>query len=425
MKTLVTSILAFLFISIKLLVAQSAPYIEFDSPTALETITGITSADQIPLTLEFTYAKDPAALRTEYIKLITHDSVYQGFLGNGIPSNWNLESGTYTWNLKQYDYFHSLNDTIPTCSTSVVFVVKNTIEFETDPGGYIIVTGDGAKSQGDQVYRKTDSYLTIKAPDQIIDGDYYIWVNVWDNNGLDPSEWEITKYGTASTTQLSQSYQYTYKVESDDNGAIIKDYLRYEPVSTPSISMSGGWGDNPTLTFSGGGGNVDHYVLKKEYDFGSGYGTPGYVTTSSNSYTDPNVERDKFGDLVARYSVKVVDRLGNESSYSSTVSTNGQSLWKNGSTDQEEVINEYALNVNYPNPFNPTTQISYQLPESGNVNLIVYNSLGEEVATLINSFQSSGKHSVQFDASDLPSGVYIYRLSSKNFTSTKKMLLTK
>ena len=124
MKTLVTSILAFLLISVKLLVAQSAPYIEFDSPIALETITGITSADEIPLTLEFTYATDPNALRTEYIELITQDNIYQGFLGNGIPNNWNLESGTYTWTLKQYDYFYSLDDTIPTCSTTVVFTEK-------------------------------------------------------------------------------------------------------------------------------------------------------------------------------------------------------------------------------------------------------------------------------------------------------------
>ena len=157
MKTLVTSILAFLFISIKLLVAQKCTLyrVRFTYCSCNNYRNNICW----PNTTNFRIylCKDPNALRTEYIKLITHDSIYQGFLGNGIPSNWNLESGTYTWTLKQYDYFHSLNDTIPTCSTSVVFVVKNTIEFETDPGGYIIVTGDGAKTQGEQVFRKTDS----------------------------------------------------------------------------------------------------------------------------------------------------------------------------------------------------------------------------------------------------------------------------
>jgi len=88
-------------------------------------------------------------------------------------------------------------------------------------------------------------------------------------------------------------------------------------------------------------------------------------------------------------------------------------------------INEYALNSNYPNPFNPTTQISYQIPENSFVNLVVYNALGQKVAELVNQNQSVGQYSVKFDASNLPSGIYIYKLQTDNFSDVKKMLLTK
>lgn len=195
---------------------------------------------------------------------------------------------------------------------------------------------------------------------------------------------------------------------------------------TPTISLSGDWGDNPVISFSGGGAYLDYYVLKKEYDFGSGFGSPSYIAPASSPYTDINVERDKFGDLVARYSVKAVDEFGVSSAYSSYVSTLGQSLWKeNQEVDELLAITEYELNQNYPNPFNPTTQISYQIPKDGFVKLVLYNSLGEEVSQLVNDFKSIGKYSVQFNASNLPSGVYIYKITADNFTSAKKMLLTK
>ena len=91
----------------------------------------------------------------------------------------------------------------------------------------------------------------------------------------------------------------------------------------------------------------------------------------------------------------------------------------------EEMPKEYSLNSNFPNPFNPTTQISYQIPKNGFVNLVVYNALGQEVEVLVNQHQSSGKYSVQFNASSLPSGVYIYKLNAGEFSSVKKMILTK
>jgi subtilisin family serine protease len=89
------------------------------------------------------------------------------------------------------------------------------------------------------------------------------------------------------------------------------------------------------------------------------------------------------------------------------------------------VPKEYSLFQNYPNPFNPETVISYQLPVSSFLSLKVYDVLGREVKTLVERREDAGVHSVRFDARDLSSGVYFYRLQAENYTATKKLLLLK
>lgn len=85
----------------------------------------------------------------------------------------------------------------------------------------------------------------------------------------------------------------------------------------------------------------------------------------------------------------------------------------------------YALYQNYPNPFNPATKITFDLPQSGLVNLTVYDVLGRKVAVLLNDFTQAGTHSVRFNASNLSSGVYIYKITAGKFSDTKKLLLMK
>jgi hypothetical protein len=99
------------------------------------------------------------------------------------------------------------------------------------------------------------------------------------------------------------------------------------------------------------------------------------------------------------------------------------------SVNEDPLENQHPLKFNlmqnYPNPFNPSTQIVYQIPKDGFVNVSVYNSLGQEVKNLVNQFQTRGKYTVQFNAGDVPSGVYLYRIQSGNFKEIKKMLLAK
>jgi hypothetical protein len=85
----------------------------------------------------------------------------------------------------------------------------------------------------------------------------------------------------------------------------------------------------------------------------------------------------------------------------------------------------YFLGLNYPNPFNPSTTIGYQLEKSGPVSLVVYNISGQKVLTLVNKRQDAGAYSVKFDAGHLSSGVYFYRLKTADFTLTRKMVLAK
>jgi len=103
--------------------------------------------------------------------------------------------------------------------------------------------------------------------------------------------------------------------------------------------------------------------------------------------------------------------------------------WADITTDvkpiKDLVPNVYELGQNYPNPFNPSTTIKFSVPEAGLVTLRVFNLLGQEVATLLNGEKTAGVYEATFDASTLSSGIYFYTLDTKNFSSTKKMVLLK
>ena len=104
----------------------------------------------------------------------------------------------------------------------------------------------------------------------------------------------------------------------------------------------------------------------------------------------------------------------------------------NGTSSYSEVINvdvtvpvQFELSQNYPNPFNPSTTINFSIPQSSVVTLKVFNTLGQEVNTLINQNMESGVHSISFDASELNSGIYFYRLEAGQFSEVRKMTLIK
>lgn len=93
--------------------------------------------------------------------------------------------------------------------------------------------------------------------------------------------------------------------------------------------------------------------------------------------------------------------------------------------EQADLPSSFQLDQNYPNPFNPTTTIRYALPQASQVRLAVYDVLGREVALLMDGLQAAGAHEVSFEATDLPSGVYLYRLEAAAFVEARTMLLAK
>ena len=93
--------------------------------------------------------------------------------------------------------------------------------------------------------------------------------------------------------------------------------------------------------------------------------------------------------------------------------------------NSETLPMDYALHQNYPNPFNPSTQIRFDLRETNHVKLAIFNVLGQEVATLVDGRLNAGQHLVTFNASDLASGVYFYRIEAGQFTDMRKMVLMK
>ena len=96
-----------------------------------------------------------------------------------------------------------------------------------------------------------------------------------------------------------------------------------------------------------------------------------------------------------------------------------------GIENTPEIPETFILHDNYPNPFNPVTNIEFGLPENTFVQIIVYDIKGRQIATLMNSFQFAGYYSLIWDASDSPSGVYFIRMDSGNFTQTQKVVLVK
>ena len=143
-----------------------------------------------------------------------------------------------------------------------------------------------------------------------------------------------------------------------------------------------------------------------ELGFIQGHGTT--TETQVYSFIDKDLAVGKFN-----YRVKQVDFDGSYKYYN---------------LNQEveiTTLTDYALLQNYPNPFNPTTKIKYSVPFDGFVNIAVFNILGEKVANIINSVHKAGNYELTFDATNLASGMYIYRMEAGDFISIKKMMILK
>ena len=154
----------------------------------------------------------------------------------------------------------------------------------------------------------------------------------------------------------------------------------------------------------------DHFEIERNGAFAQRISAMGDAAGHSYSWIDRNVNNNQS----YHYTLWAVEVNGERSLLSETDATPRAGA---------SFLTDYALHGNYPNPFNPTTEIMFDLPETGNVTLKVFDVMGREVAELVNGEKTAGQHTISFDARGLPSGVYICRMTAGSFSATHKMML--
>ena len=173
------------------------------------------------------------------------------------------------------------------------------------------------------------------------------------------------------------------------------------------------------------------YEVYRKINSGSIQKISGNNLVTTNSYVDGGLQIVNNSVTEHTYYVKAVDNDNKKSTYSIPVAVDVEYVSQGGAKrtadDSEipEVPAHFALEQNYPNPFNPTTTFAFALPEATPVRLTIFDLAGRQVAELLNRELPAGRYEIPFDASNLASGVYLYRLSAGSFTQTRKMMLMK
>ncbi len=229
-----------------------------------------------------------------------------------------------------------------------------------------------------------------------------------DRTGKKPIHWEYME--NPNRMNLYKTYAALMKLRNENEVFTTKETNVSQDVGT------GVYGRRINLTHSTmkatviGNFNVVNISMQPKFqNTGIWY---DYFMGDSINVTDINMTIDLAPGEFRIYTTKKLETP--EEGITTNIKGNGTS-----------VITDYRLFQNYPNPFNPTTNIDFAIPQNSKVHLAVYNVIGEKVVDLISREMTAGYHSVTFDASNLVSGVYFYRLISDNFVETKKLLLLK
>jgi hypothetical protein len=185
--------------------------------------------------------------------------------------------------------------------------------------------------------------------------------------------------------------------------------------------------NHPTFTWDfNSETDIASYKVYRAEGSGS-FGLLATVSGTTNSYVDYDVTLDKPIYTLFKYYVIAADNSSKVSLPSNQISTYGIMSAEKEIADlsSPSEITEYDLCINYPNPFNPSTQIDYIVKQPGHVSLKVYDIIGNEVASLVDEVQKEGNHSVTFNAGNLASGVYLYTLIVNDYMAVRKMSLIK
>ncbi|MCK6605833.1 MAG: T9SS type A sorting domain-containing protein [Ignavibacteriaceae bacterium] len=282
------------------------------------------------------------------------------------------------------------------------------------------------------------------------------FTNVWPNNRINlvrvpPSQGigngSFNNVLDISVAQYTSPFQKIAVNWMKDGNILCSDtiILNCIPTLTPDDSCSQLLYDTAYCT-AAGGYNLVYRIRNNSNIITSGYGihsvTQG-VTFSQNIFNNVNILPGQVSTLdtifiggvqpgdTVRYQIAIFttpvsgDTVFNYCCHSDTLVLIMPPCPSTSVGELPSAPSDYALQQNYPNPFNPSTSITYSIPESGNVNLAIFDILGKEVAVLVDEKKAPGTYTVKFDASGLNSGLYIYRLTSGSFTQARKLVLLK
>ena len=153
--------------------------------------------------------------------------------------------------------------------------------------------------------------------------------------------------------------------------------------------------------------------------------SPEWIKLNNKTVVIENLESGLSEKALFTFTTEGSANSDEEGTITFNISTTTGQSWQKIIKVQPVLPDKFELLQNYPNPFNPATSIKFSLPKDNFVTLKVFNILGEIVKLLVNEEQKAGIHNVEFDASNLSSGVYFYKLEAGNFTSIKKMMFIK
>ena len=321
------------------------------------------------------------------------------------------DDGSWVNDSSGYKFHYSNDGKLVSKVYSTKDTVKRTEEFTYDSAGHIIF---------DKVveYGNMDTLITSREYDSQNRLTLKKYYNSGTQTTVQSENLYSYKYDSAgnvncrysSVVGANASYGTNYYLEFDENGKIV-----YELFSS-QLNPDSTWENNLDIDF-----NYDEYgkILKMGDIVRFHYNSDGNLDTLVNTHSVYCGYLGNTATLIDTYgnNITLTNCAGYNNFYYSSFVTGIEAKTVNHKT--------YTLFQNYPNPFNPSTNIRYSVAKPGLVSIIVYDLLGRKVRTLVNKEQPAGNYTLQFNANELSSGIYFYRMQTGNFSETKKLILLK
>ncbi len=364
-------------------------------------------------------------LMDELAALLPHADSVAGYDPHDAPTlEWTRTEikAAYNYDYIYYDHSYGIHNpryTVALLKVSIQAMLNNAVE------GDIVAIEDVPNDQGYAIRLVWDKFVDDGvSPDPV---ETYI-VKRNDDFGTNPGFTTVGELSAEGAPRYAMVVPTVFNLGGTDTAAALTEFivvaLHESGAVNASLPGEGFSIDNlvpaaPTNLLASA---IDNYSVELSWDASIDADVNYYLiyresveigTTADLNFTDTGLAT---GDYT--YEIAAVDFSGNEGE---ATSVNIAVL----SVDGSALPIVYELSQNYPNPFNPVTTIKFSLPEAGQVNMTVFNSVGQVVTELVNQNMDVGHHSINFRGDNLPSGVYFYTISSKNFTRTNKMILLK